>query len=211
MKRCKSQISRLAALTPVLSRQARDERGQVFVEFLVILPLFFALVFGVIEFGKGYAYWVDMTHLAGEGGRYASVSWFPGCNPTSTGACAAPTDTLPAYLRNRTDIKELATGDPANPNAEVPNQLDVSYCYPVQNVGLVPGDAGYVKPGDPGSALEIKVKSTFRLQIVNAALSVFDAGFVKRLSDIHLGAQSTVRLERPVDYTRLGIGSINAC
>src|SRR5205809_421496 len=74
LKRRLRHTSRLAARFSRVGLRARDERGQAVIEFLVILPVFLALVFGVVELGKGYSYWTDMTHLAGEGGRYASVS-----------------------------------------------------------------------------------------------------------------------------------------
>lgn len=217
MKHCKIQISRLGARLPVLGRRACDERGQAVIEFLVILPVFLALIFGVVELGKGYSYWTDMTHLAGEGGRYASVSWFPGCAPPpATGTCASPAPpTLQAYVTSQADLKELAQGSepsktdtscggPDTVKGEVPCKLQVSYCYPVAN------GTGGVTNGQPGSALRVDIQSTYRLSLVKGILSPFGAG---QLGDIKLKAHSTIRLEQKIDEPRLGVavGSIGSC
>jgi TadE-like protein len=190
-----------------------DERGQAAIEFLLILPLFLALTFAIIELGKGFSYWVDMTHMAGEGGRYASVSWFPGCDPApATGACG--TQTLQTFIAGSADLSELAnssqstqaTGCPSSPSStfkgEVPCKLQVTYCYPL-NQG-----AG-VTPGQPGSALRVNVLSTYRVSLVNASLGLIP-GFTN-IGDVHLQARSTIRLEQPVDVARLGVASISTC
>ncbi len=183
------------------SRGLGGERGQAATELILVLPVFLALVFGLIELGKGFAYWVDMTHLAGEGGRYAAVSWFPGCAANSTGLCTAPNTTLKQFIANQTDTTELRSGDPSNPNAEVPTALGVTFCYPPQTGG--------VTKGTPGSALRVKITSTYRLSLVKAALGLIP-GF-GGLGDVSLGASSTIRLERPIDTTRLGQATIPDC
>ena len=195
-----------------LGRTARGERGQAAVELAIILPVFLALVFGVIELGKGYSYWVDMTHLAGEGGRYASVSWFPGCAPPpAVGTCSGKT--LQGYVVGAADLKELsnssnateAAGCPTTPDpnakGEVPCKLRVTYCYPPQGTG--------VTAGQPGSALRIDIASKFRLSLVDAALRIFPGG--SPLAELNLKAHSTIRVEQPIDLARLGVGSIAAC
>ena len=200
-----------------LGRTARGERGQAAVELVIILPVFLALVFGVVELGKGYSYWVDMTHLAGEGGRYASVSWFPGCGPPpAVGACSG--QTLQGYIVGAADLSELAnSSNPSSPQdagcllptqnpavgvkGEVPCKLRVTYCYPPQGTG--------VTAGQPGSALRVNLESVYRLSLVSAALGIFPGG--NNLADINLKARSTIRLEQPIDLARLGVGSIAAC
>lgn len=195
------------------SRGLRGERGQAATELILVLPVFLALVFGLIELGKGFAYWVDMTHLAGEGGRYAAVSWFPGCAANSTGLCPAPNTTLAQYIASQTDTAELrsssnsaeAAGCPNSPastaKGEVPCKLRVEFCYPPQTGG--------VTKGTPGSALRVKITSTYRLSLVKASLGLIP-GFAG-LGDVKIGAGSTIRLERPIDTTRLGQATIPDC
>ncbi len=182
-------------------RRGRGERGQAATELIIILPVFFALLFGIIDLGKAFAYWVDMTHLAGSGGRYAAVSWFPGCSPPpAVGTCPSPNTTLPAFLKVSTDTSELGAGEPSNLNAEVPNALSVSYCY-----RPTPG----ITDGDPGSALQVTLSSTYRLALVHAAFNWLPGA--NNIGIVHLSAHSTIRLEQPIDLGRLGVASISDC
>jgi len=58
----------------LFSRLLRSERGQGVVEFAMVLPLLGVLVFVLIDFGKALYYYIDLTHVANEGARIASVS-----------------------------------------------------------------------------------------------------------------------------------------
>jgi|GEM_PF-790957 len=106
-------------------RGGRREResGQALVEFALILPLFIVLVVGIIQFGVGLNYWLDMQRIANQGARWAVVNKFPGCNAPATGPPCSPT--LQQYLQSepvsgglcpRVDITFPATtsevGDP---------------------------------------------------------------------------------------------------
>ena len=58
------------------SRQGRRrdrESGQALVEFALILPLFILLVVGIIQFGVGLNYWLDMQRIANQGARWGVV------------------------------------------------------------------------------------------------------------------------------------------
>ena len=70
------------------------------VEFALVLPLLITLALGVMDFGKAFNYWIDQTHLANEGARWAVVNRNPG---------SAAGDTLQQYLRNGADSSELRT------------------------------------------------------------------------------------------------------
>ena len=59
------------------------ERGQALVEFALIAPLFLLVVVGIIQFGIGLNYWLDLNRIANQGARWAVVN----CNPASTGVC----------------------------------------------------------------------------------------------------------------------------
>ena len=73
----------------------KDERGQAMVEFALIAPLFLLIVAGIIQFGVGLNFWLDMQRIANQGTRWAAVNRFPGCT-TGTTVCGSPT--LQAYL-----------------------------------------------------------------------------------------------------------------
>jgi Flp pilus assembly protein TadG len=66
-----------------------SERGTAVVEFALIAPILFLLVFGIIEFGRVLNAYNDLTQLAGQGARAAAVSR----NPDGT-AVGAPGGTV---------------------------------------------------------------------------------------------------------------------
>jgi Flp pilus assembly protein TadG len=55
------------------NRPARRDRGQSLVEFALILPLLFIVVFGIIDFGMGFHSWITVTNAAREGARLGAV------------------------------------------------------------------------------------------------------------------------------------------
>jgi len=58
-------------------RLARCERGTAVVEFALIAPLLFLIVFGIIEFGRMLNAYNQLTQLAGQGARAATVNRNP--------------------------------------------------------------------------------------------------------------------------------------
>ena len=48
-----------------------DESGQALVEFALVLPLLLLLVLGMVDFGKAYNYWNDVTTPDGLGRCFA--------------------------------------------------------------------------------------------------------------------------------------------
>jgi Flp pilus assembly protein TadG len=52
----------------------RNERGTALVEFALIAPLLFLLLFGIIDFGRALDYYNQVTQLAGQGARAAAVN-----------------------------------------------------------------------------------------------------------------------------------------
>jgi len=57
----------------MIRRLWKGEHGQALVEMALVLPLFFFLLFGVIEMGRiGYAY-ITVSNAAREGGRIATI------------------------------------------------------------------------------------------------------------------------------------------
>ncbi len=52
----------------------RSERGATVVEFALILPILVMLVFGIVEFGRGYNAKITVTHAAREGARVLALT-----------------------------------------------------------------------------------------------------------------------------------------
>jgi hypothetical protein len=61
-------------------RMLRRQDGQALVEFALIAPVFLMVVVGIIYFGIGLNYWLDMNRAANQGARQAVVNhWPPYC------------------------------------------------------------------------------------------------------------------------------------
>ncbi len=102
-------------------RMWSDESGQALVEFALVLPLLLLLLFGMLDFGKAFNYWIDETHLASEGARWAVVNKNPGGG------------TLQQYIQQQSDSAELRNGG----SSWVPTKSQVCISFPsgTSNVG----------------------------------------------------------------------------
>ena len=58
---------------PLFRKLLRSQSGTQTVEFAMVLPLLLLLIFGMIDFGRGYFSWLIITNGAREGARAASV------------------------------------------------------------------------------------------------------------------------------------------
>ena len=54
-------------------RLGRGERGQALAEFAMILPVFFLLLFSLVDFGRAFYTWLVLTNAAREGARVGAV------------------------------------------------------------------------------------------------------------------------------------------
>jgi len=104
----------------VLNRLGSEE-GVALVEFALVLPILALLLFAMIDFGKAFNYWIDETHLANEGARWAVVDRNPGGG------------SLQQYLVDQATTDELRNGG----TASVPNPAEVCISFPTgtSNVG----------------------------------------------------------------------------
>ena len=86
------------------------ELGAVAVEFALILPIFLALILGVVEFGRAFSIQVSMAEGAREAARYMAIHY------TETGALAAAKQKA---ISGAEPIVKLKTGE-----------IDISSCAP---------------------------------------------------------------------------------
>jgi Flp pilus assembly protein TadG len=98
-----------------------DEKGAALVEFALVLPILVLLLFSMLDFGKAFNYWIDETHLANEGARWAAVNKNPGGG------------SLQQYIKSQATTPELRNGG----TASVPNPAQVCISFPngTANVG----------------------------------------------------------------------------
>ena len=83
-------------------------------EFALVAPLLFLILFGMLDFGRAFNYWIDSTHLANEGARWAVVNHNPGSG------------TLQQFIQGQANTGELRDGG----SASVPDPLRVCINFP---------------------------------------------------------------------------------
>lgn len=100
------------------------EAGQAVVEFALVLPLLCALVFALIDCGKAVYYYIELTHVANEGARIATVD--PATLPGGSGS-------LKSYLCSQlgSGTSELRAGSASADKATVA----IAYPSGTQNIG----------------------------------------------------------------------------
>ncbi len=117
-------------------RRRERESGQALVEFALILPLFLMIVVGIIQFGVGLNFWLDMQRIANQGARWAVVNEYPGCPRSGPNVPCA--ETLQEYLAS----SKVARGE----------NLDVHICFPS---GATVGNPVRVKITQPLNFLSV--------------------------------------------------------
>jgi Flp pilus assembly protein TadG len=114
-------------MTRLIDSHNRDgESGAVLVEFALVLPLLLLLLFGLLDFGKAFNYWIDETHLANAGARWATVNNNPGSG------------TLQQYILSQADTPELRTGG----TSTVPSAAQVCISFPTNAQSGTSGQVG---------------------------------------------------------------------
>ena len=177
------------------ARRRQDrESGQATVEFALILFPLLLLVVGIIQFGIGLNYWLDMNRIANQGARFAVVNAWPGCERTDAGDSCKNTPACGTAITTAT------------------NQSLVNYlkCQTVSQGlrGVVAVNVCYSNDGD--SANDGKVGSPVRVNL--------DAPFkflpIMNIGTITLNGRATMRLEQDTlaPGTTLGhLSNVGAC
>lgn len=119
-----------------LSDLARRERGVVLVEFALVLPVLILIILGIIYFGRYMDYSNQLTQLAAQGARWASVNSNPGSPAT-----------LQTYIQSQAQ-QELASG-----SSDV-TAAKVYIYYPTGSSNIV------------GSSLRVCVSSSFNFSFL---------------------------------------------
>jgi TadE-like protein len=111
---------------PHLFRRLENERGVAMVEFALVAPLLFLLLFGMIDFGKAFNYWNVEQQMANQGARLAAV------NAAGPWSCdGAPAPALADYIQCQAVTGELRNGnslwlaDGAKVCIDAPDGLDI--------------------------------------------------------------------------------------
>lgn len=87
------------------------EQGQGLVEFALVLPLFLVLLFALVDFGRGFQTWIEVTNAAREGARVGAVGGTTSEIEARARAAAAGLD--------QTDLAISSTGVGGTPGSSV--------------------------------------------------------------------------------------------
>ncbi len=146
-----------------LRRRARAEDGLALVEFALLMPVLALLLFGLLDFGKAFNYWIDETHLANTGARWAVVNK----NPNTSG-------TLQQYIRSQATTPELRDGG----TSSVTGPLSVCITFP----------SGTSNVGDP---VKVTVETTYNWMGLIADRISVASSTIRGSATMRLEAQPT--------------------
>lgn len=102
-------------------KKLSSDRGASMVEFGLLLPILVLLLFGIIEFGRGYNAHITLTHAAREGVRTLAITKDAGLAAARTREAATSLD--PALIGVTTTA--CVSGDPTNLTATYPFAYDI--------------------------------------------------------------------------------------
>ena len=158
------------------------ESGQATVEFALILAPLLILVSGIIYFGIGLNYWLDMNRIANQGARWAVVNnWSPECLRTDATCTQQPACTGVARTRVQLQntLKCMAT------TKGLQDGVSVDICYP----------AGTNNAGDP---VRVRLTQPYKFFFMSAF-------------HITLTAKATMRLEQPATASKVVADNGGVC
>jgi hypothetical protein len=147
------------------ARRNKRDRGQALVEFLLLLPILLAIVFGIVEFGIAWRTSQVITNVSREGARLAVVSRNFGNKET--------------LVRDRVD--SLLVGSSLN----LTKRTTTLYCDGV--AGALCGGAGQ------SGGVQIEYEHTF--VVLGPVMDLLCVGCGSNYGTITLSAVSTMRTE----------------
>ncbi len=145
----------------VVRRLWKSERGTAVVEFALIAPVLFLLVFGIVDFGGALNYYNDLTQLAGLGARAAAV------NRNPDGTAINGTGTLSPSCDSRTDSIQCLLVAYYTTTTELKNGISVCLGK-MDSTGTISSSSSDLPA--PGGPVTVRATYTFQfLPIVRAA------------------------------------------
>jgi Flp pilus assembly protein TadG len=95
------------------SSRLRDEAGQAAVEFMLILPLLFGVLFAIFQFSAAFNVLNDTSQMAADATRLAAVDRFPKTQPELIAWRAAQGDTSVAD-NAKIELTGCTAGEPVH-------------------------------------------------------------------------------------------------
>lgn len=113
-----------------------SSRAQALVEFALVAPIFFLILFGIIDFGRYVYYTQILNNAAREGTRYAIVHGELGIPPTGPGSADPTGNAVKNVVRNHaigviaiTNSDILVDWDPENNKRNTKVSVVVTYGF----------------------------------------------------------------------------------
>ena len=106
------------------------EQGAMAVEFILVLPIFVLLVFGIIEFGRGYNAKIELTGAVREGARSLALG------QTAADAEAAVTGAAPSLDPAQISFSETTTCPNDDDRATITAEYPVAFNIPFLSEGV---------------------------------------------------------------------------
>ena len=136
-----------------MSRRRRRSVGQALVEFSLVAPIFFFLIFAILDFGR-YVYYVQvLNNAAREGARYAIVHGWQGLPPSGP---PGPGTSSPDPTGN--NVKAVVRNYLVGVIGQTTGSLTINVCWQPKN------GVGAACSGDNsrGSPVDVTVDYSFR-------------------------------------------------
>jgi Flp pilus assembly protein TadG len=111
-------------------RRCGGDGGAALVEFAIIVPVLFVLIFGIIEFGWAFFQQLDVRHGAREGARLAAVNYKTTASPT-------PADQVTQIVNetcSRMDSGDSVTVEVTRSGAAVGDELTLTIEKPLDQL-----------------------------------------------------------------------------
>jgi hypothetical protein len=107
-------------------RRLRRENGQSFVEFVVIAPVLFVLIFAIFEFGIALKNYITLTRAVSVGGRAGAVCRFGGDAASAAQSAAGGLSISPSVSYSGGCV----SGGQVTVSGSVPFQIDIPFLTP---------------------------------------------------------------------------------
>jgi Flp pilus assembly protein TadG len=153
----------------MLRRLRREEHAQGLVEFALMMPFLFILVFGIIDFGNGLKSYITTSSAAREAARYASIgnlgptsgSTYVACNSGSTNSVVIRAcGTMGELKANYASVKVTCTPSPcvSGSTATVYTRYQYHYITPIKGI------VGFFTAGGVPDFLTVNASTSMRME-----------------------------------------------
>jgi Flp pilus assembly protein TadG len=170
------------------SHRMGEDRGATLVEAALVLPIFFLLVFGLLEFGFGFKDWLTINHAAREGAR-VSVAAADDVRADQL-ALEALLDGLNGNMLDSVQFVEIGNADGSIANQYTPASTTCAWT-PCPNVDFNPSFEADV-PWPP-SARDVEMPNIDRVKVTIRFEHDYLTGFIG--DSVTWNASKVMRIE----------------